>query len=46
LGEGSLQVELFLSAIDAYSEKPVITIEPHSDEDLLMDIEYMKRFKV
>ena len=46
LGEGSLQVELFLSAIDAYSDQPVITIEPHSDEDLLMDIEYMKRFKV
>jgi len=45
LGEGSLDVEPFLAEIDTYKEKPVITIEPHSNEDLLMDIEYMKRFQ-
>ncbi len=46
LGEGSLDIEPFLAEIDTYKEKPVITIEPHSNKDLLMDIEYMKRFQV
>ena len=44
LGQGSLEIEPFLAEIDTYKEKPVVTIEPHSNEDLLMDIKYMKRF--
>ncbi len=45
LGKGSVDIEPFLEEIDAYEERPVIIVEPHSNEDLLMDIEYIKRFQ-
>jgi len=45
LGQGSLEIEPFLAEIDTYKEKPIITIEPHSNEGLLMDIKYIKRFQ-
>jgi len=45
LGKGCLDIEPFLTKIDTYNKKPVITIEPHSNKDLLLDIEYIKRFR-
>lgn len=45
LGEGSVEIEPFLAEIDTYEEKPVITIEPHSNEALLMDLEYIKKIQ-
>lgn len=44
LGHGKVDVEGFLSELDKREEEPVITIEPHSAEDLLLDMKYIERF--
>jgi sugar phosphate isomerase/epimerase len=42
LGKGSLPIRSFFDALDELSIKPVITVEPHCIEDILVSREYLK----
>jgi len=44
LGEGSVEVKYLLDEIELLDSNIAITIEPHSREDMLKDIEYMRNF--
>lgn len=44
LGKGCVDIKGFLEEMDRRGEKPVITVEPHSGEDMLLDMKYMERF--
>jgi sugar phosphate isomerase/epimerase len=42
LGEGSVEVKKFLDEIKLLGNSIAITVEPHSDEDMVKDIAYMR----
>ena len=42
LGKGSVDIKYFLNEIELLGNKIAITIEPHSKEDMLKDIEYVR----
>ncbi|NQT90342.1 MAG: sugar phosphate isomerase/epimerase [Candidatus Omnitrophica bacterium] len=44
LGTGSINFEEFFAEIEKRGEGPVFTIEPHAPEDLVISLEFMKRF--
>jgi len=44
LGEGSIDLEAFLDEVEKRDEDPIITVEPHSQEGMLKNIEFIKKF--
>jgi sugar phosphate isomerase/epimerase len=42
LGQGSVEIEPLLNTLKSHGHNPDITIEPHTYEDMLKDIEYIK----
>jgi len=44
LGTGSVDVTGFLTALDTKGIKPAVTIEPHTMEEMIKDIQYMRNF--
>jgi sugar phosphate isomerase/epimerase len=44
LGEGLVDIEDFLNEIKQLGDNIAITVEPHSKQDMLKDIEYMRNF--
>jgi sugar phosphate isomerase/epimerase len=44
LGEGSVEIKKFLSEPELLNSNAAITVEPHSREEMVKDIEYMRYF--
>ena len=44
LGEGSIDIISFLKEIESRNENPAITIEPHSEKDLIKNINFIKKY--
>ena len=44
LGEGSIDIVSFLKCIESRNENPIITIEPHSEEDLIKNIDFINKY--